>query len=75
MITVTFKCGHSAEFKESISLSPVCECGERQVTRVIPRRMPVFRGTVRGPVSEYKALDPTTVDLAPGGSLKLKGQN
>lgn len=72
MIAVRFKCGHAAMVGDNVSVSPVCACGERQITMVNPRRMPRFTGTVTGPVSEYKALEPGTVNVAPGGPLILE---
>lgn len=72
MIAIRWKCGHTATVGDNVSVSPICACGERQITMANPRRMPRFTGTVRGPVAEYKALDPGTANLAPGGALKLK---
>ena len=72
MIAIRWKCGHTAMVGDKVSASPVCACGERQVTMVNPRRMPRFTGTVLGPCSTFENLDPGTVDVAPSGPLKIK---
>lgn len=72
MIAIRFACGHAGLISETVHTSPVCACGERTIVMVDPRRMPKFTGTVSGPVAEYKALEPGTVNVAPGGSLKIK---
>lgn len=72
MIAIRFKCGHTIMIGDKTDVSPVCDCGERQITMVDPRRMPRFTGTVTGPMSEFKALEPGTVNVAPGGTLKIK---
>ena len=55
-----------------MNTTPICACGERQISLVRPSRPPRFVGTVTGPYAEYKALDPIAVNVAPGGPL-LKG--
>ena len=72
MIAIRFKCGHTTMISDRVSASPVCACGEHTVTMVDPRRMPRFTGTVTGPCSNYKALEPGTVNVAPAGSLTIK---
>ena len=73
MIDVLFVCGHRVRIGETANASPRCtDCGCIQVSRVIPSRLPRFRGTCTGPMSDYKALEPGTVDVAPSGPLKLK---
>jgi hypothetical protein len=75
MIAIRFACGHTLMIGDKAGASPVCACGERQVTMVDPRRMPRFTGTVTGPMAEFKALEPGTVNAAPGGALKLKDRS
>lgn len=71
MIEIRWKCGHVAQVSDKTAAAPMCQCGERQIVAVIPKRQPRFVGTVLGPCSEYKALEPGTVNVAPSGPLKL----
>lgn len=75
MIDIRYTCGHTATMSDMAAAAPVCSCGERQIVMVHPRRLPRFVGTVTGPYAEFKALDPGTVNVAPGGSLKIKEQD
>ena len=73
MIHLIFVCGHTTRVSDTANASPRCtDCGCIQVSRVIPSRLPRFTGTVTGPVSDYKALEPGTVNVAPAGSLNIK---
>ena len=75
MIAIGFKCGHSLSVSDQVNISPVCHCGETQITSVRPSRMPRFTGTVTGPMAEYKALDPGVVDVTTAGPMRLKEQS
>lgn len=68
---VSFACGHTTEIGDNPSAAPTCACGERQISRVTARA-PRFIGACSGPYSEFKNLEPVTVNLAPGGPLSLK---
>lgn len=71
-INITFACGHSDTFSEQMQVSPRCQCGEIQIIRVIPSRMPRFTGTVSGPFATYSRLEPGVVDVAPAGPLRIQ---
>lgn len=75
MIRVDFACGHSLAIGDRVDAPPRCSvCGETQVRRAMPDRMPRFTGTVTGPYAQFSALEPGIVDVAPGGPLRLKTQ-
>ena len=71
-IEITFACGHRGTVSVNADAHPVCPCGETRVTHT-KARAPVFRGVATGPYCETKAMDPGIVNVAPGGSLPLKG--
>lgn len=73
-IRIEFTCGHTTSVGDRVTASPRCDCGETQVRRAVPSRLPRFTGTCTGPLSDFQALDPGVVDVAPGGPLKLKTQ-
>lgn len=74
MITLTMKCGHRMQVDPDRVHRPSCpQCGETVVARV-QAPAPTFVGTVTGPLSETKYMEPAHVDLAPGGPLKLRDQ-
>ena len=70
-ITIRFTCGHVVAVSDDAKSPPVCGCGERAVASV-KARAPRFVGACVGPYAETKVLPPETVDLAPGGPLRLK---
>jgi len=73
-IRLVFKCQHSVVIGDGLTAAaPVCGvCGETQVVRTIPTRLPSFTGTVRGPCATYTSLEPGIVNVAPAGPLTLK---
>ena len=73
MISVTFACGHKGSVGMNVASAPTCPCGETRIVRT-QARAPRFVGACSGPYCETKALEPGTVNVAPGGSLKLKVQ-
>ena len=73
-ITIRYRCGHEGQLSDTIPGSPVCHCGETQITYVRPQRMPRFTGSCTGPYATFTRLDPGVVDVAPAGPLRLKEQ-
>jgi len=73
-IRLVFKCQHSVVIGDGLTAAaPVCVvCGETQIVRTIPTRMPSFTGTVRGPFATTTNLEPGVVNVAPAGPLMLK---
>lgn len=71
MITVTYACGHTANVSAKGDVPPICECGERRVSRV-KAPAPRFRGVCQGPSAVTVDLPAMPVSVAPGGAL-LKG--
>ena len=69
-MTVTFRCGHSVILPRDVAIAPVCECGERIVSRVEGAK-PVFRGVCTGPFAETQDMPGAIVDVAPAGPLRL----
>lgn len=57
---------------DQAAVVPTCPCGETRLTYVKPRRMPRFVGACTGPYAESRGVEPATVDVAPGGPLRLK---
>lgn len=75
MIALVYRCGHSAMVSDRATGAPRCHiCGETQVRYVTPARAPHFTGTVTGPHADYAPLEPGTVNVAPGGPLRIKTQ-
>lgn len=71
-IHVTFRCGHEQAMGPNLPSAPTCQtCGERQIRRV-KAPPPSFRGTVRGPHTQWESLAAIAVNVAPGGALDLK---
>ncbi len=74
MITIRFACGHSMTADDA-PVTPICACGERRVTSLASTRPPKFRGSCRGPYAEMDSLPAVPLNVAPGGSLRLKDTN
>lgn len=73
VIEVRFTCDHALAIGDKSGASPRCTiCGETQVRSVKTTRAPRFVGTVLGPCSDYKGLEPGRVNCAPSGPLRLK---
>ena len=72
-IQVTFACGHKGSVGVNSDSVPTCPCGETRIVRT-QARAPRFVGACSGPYCETQALEPGVVNVAPGGSLKLKVQ-
>ena len=74
-ISIRFACGHESALSDSFMTSPVCQCGERQITYVRPSRAPRFTGTCSGPFATMTPMEPGVVDVAPAGPLSLKKES
>ena len=73
-ISIRFKCGHDSQLSDTFMTSPVCHCGETQITYVMSSRAPRFTGACSGPHATHTRVDPAVVDVAPAGPLRLKEQ-
>lgn len=67
-ITVTYACGHTQSIGANSDTPPICECGERRVSRV-SAPAPRFRGICQGPSASMVALEAVPVNAAPAGAL------
>jgi hypothetical protein len=66
MISVTFYCGHRADFPDTIGESPLCPvCGERTI-KVVQAPPPVFRGAASGPCAQPTTLPPLRIPVTKG---------
>ena len=74
-ISIRFACNHESALSDSFMTSPVCHCGERQITYVRPSRPPRFTGACTGPYATYTRLEPGVVDVAPSGPLQIKKES
>lgn len=71
-IAIRFKCGHEGLISDSVNMSPICHCGETQITFVKPSRPPRFTGACTGPYATHSHADPAVVNVAPAGPLRVK---
>jgi hypothetical protein len=70
-IAVRFACGHQTTVGANADTPPTCGCGETRIVRVAARA-PRFTGACSGPYCETQAIEPGVVNVAPGGTLRLK---